>query len=40
MRTREQFTYFKEERIVKEDESDGDLKFTMAIGFGGKSSRS
>ncbi len=30
----------KDVRIVKQDESDGDLEFTSAIGFGGKSSKS
>jgi hypothetical protein len=40
MRTIEQSTNFEEERIVKENELDGDSKFTMAIEFRGKSSRS
>jgi hypothetical protein len=36
------FTILKNpmERIVKQDELDGDFKFTMTIGFGGKLSRS
>jgi len=39
MKTREQSIDSKEEMIVKKSELDGDLEFTMAIGFGGKSSR-
>jgi hypothetical protein len=36
----EWFINFEEERLVKQDELIGDSKFTMIIGFGGKSSRS
>jgi hypothetical protein len=35
----ERFTNFEKERIMKQDELNGDLEFTMIIGFGGKSSR-
>ncbi len=31
---------FKEERILQQDESNGDSEFIMVIGFGGKLSRS
>ncbi len=34
-----QYIDFEEERIIKQDESDGDSKFIATIGFGGKSSR-
>jgi hypothetical protein len=40
IRTTKQSINSKEERIVKQDESDGDSKFIVAIGFGGKLSRS
>ncbi len=40
MRTVTRFIDFEKERIVQQDESDGDSEFIVAIGFGGKLSRS